>query len=755
MRTSRTPTTRIAVRHQSEPSYRAAALGVGLAAMGGALFLFACRQTLPTEGGEDAIATELTWNIGNRAVIGLGSSVQLQATPRDSRGQAVSDYTITWESSDPSILTASEDGFLTAVAVGSADVTASARKADRGNTGKGKDTAPGQLKKQGEVVVDPVQVASVDVTPSEATVALGGTVGLSAITRDADDNELTDRIVSWSSSPSSVATVDETGTVYGVGAGTATITATSEGQSGTATVEVVVDPVQVASVAVIPSQVAIDVGGTVSLSTIIKDGDGNELTDRAVSWSSSLTSVATVDETGTVLGFGAGTAIITATSEGRSGTATVTVSESNSMIAFPGAEGFGRLARGGRGGRVYIVSNTNDSGTGSLRECVEASGPRTCVFRVAGTITLNSNLDIENPYITIAGQTAPGGGITLRTANSVSSDHLRVETHDVVIRYIRSRPGTMAENGRALTVSSSSSPPYNVIIDHVSLSWAGDEIFITWYDTKNVTVQWSSLSESLPFLDGGYKGPNLGDGGSSGWLTFHHNLIAHHNQRFPLTRTGEGPIDLVNNVMYNLGTYGYANLRETTKANLVSNYIKPGPNSTISTFVRDSEITGGGYYHSGNIVEPGWSVERFAPDNHRVSTRYSAPPVSTTAAQQAFEDVLAGSGAIHGLNCDGTWFDRPDAVDVRIVESVRNGTRGHGIPRDQTNQQLGLISDPADVGGWPQLDPGTPCSDSDNDGMPDTWEQANGLNPSVDDSAQDIDGDGYTNLEEYLNGTST
>jgi hypothetical protein len=117
--------------------------------------------------------------------------------------------------------------------------------------------------------------------------------------------------------------------------------------------------------------------------------------------------------------------------------------------------------------------------------------------------------------------------------------------------------------------------------------------------------------------------------------------------------------------------------------------------------------------------------------------------------------VLAGAGAIHGLNCDGTWFDRQDAVDIRIVESVRSGTRGHDLSPDQTVQQLGFISDPADVGGWPQLDSGTTCADGDNDGMPDVWEQLNGLDPTVDDSAGDIDGDGYTNVEEYLNGSTT
>ncbi len=421
------------------------------------------------------------------------------------------------------------------------------------------------------------------------------------------------------------------------------------------------------------------------------------------------------------------------------------------LSAFPGAEGFGRFAKGGRGGKVYIVSNLNDSGSGSLRACVEASGPRTCVFRVAGTITLNSNIDVTNPYLTVAGQTAPGGGITLRTAFDTSTAHFRVRTHDVIIRYIRSRPGTKVENGRALTVSNSSSGAnavHDVIVDHVSLSWSGDEIYISWYDTNNITVQWSNISESLP---GGYKGPNIGSEGISGNLSFHHNLIAHHSQRNPLV-TVTYPFDWVNNVVYNPGAYGYANVRGSSQVNFINNYIKSGPNTTIRRYVKEKNLSGG-YYHSGNYIEPGGSIKSFAPDNRRVSSPYSTPPIVTTSAQQAYEDVLAKAGAVHGLNCDGSWFNRPDAVDTRIIQSVRDGTRGHNIAPDQTERQLGYISDPSDVGGWPQLDPGTPCQDTDSDGMPDVWEMANSLNPNSDDSARDKDGDGYTNLEEYLNGS--
>jgi hypothetical protein len=356
---------------------------------------------------------------------------------------------------------------------------------------------------------------------------------------------------------------------------------------------------------------------------------------------------------------------------------------------------------------------------------------------------MSSSIEITNPYITIAGQTAPGGGITLKSANSGSSDHLQVRAHDVVIRYIRSRPGTKSTNGRALTVSRSGTPPHNVVVDHMSMSWSGDEMFITWYDTNTITLQWSIIAESLP---PGHKGPNLGDGGSSGNLSLHHNLMAHHNQRYPLTRTGTGPIDLVNNIMYNLGSYGYIHLREQTKANLINNYIKGGPNGTISSAVKD-DISSGGYYRSGNYIEPGWSVNSFASDGHRVSTRYNAPNITTSGAQQAYEDILNESGAAHGLDCNGNWFERREAVDLRIVQSVRDGTRGHG--------GSGFISDPSDVGGWPNLDPGTPCTDSDHDGMPNDWENLYSFNPnSSSDGNQDYDGDGYTNIEEYLNGTN-
>jgi pectate lyase len=425
---------------------------------------------------------------------------------------------------------------------------------------------------------------------------------------------------------------------------------------------------------------------------------------------------------------------------------------------FPGAEGFGSKGVGGRGGRVFEVTNLNDSGAGSLRECVEANGPRVCVFRVAGTITLHSDLEIENPYITIAGQTAPGGGITLRAADSTSSVHLQVEASEVVIRYLRSRPGTRTENARALSINNGATGAdavHNVVIDHNSFSWSGDELTITWAHTNNVTLQWNIMAESLPDAPGsgsvGLKGPSLGETGG-GFFSFHHNLIAHHTQRLPQISASVGPVDVVNNLIYNPGGLG-STVKNGARVNFIGNYVKSGPNTRITTYVKEEGAAG--YYTEENVLEG--TIQSFLPPTNKISPApFNAPPVTTTSAQMAYDQVLQTSGAAYGVNCEGFWFPRRDPVDIRIVQSVVDSSRGHPIPPELTFQQLGFISDPADVGGWPLLDPGTPCADSDHDGMPDIWEIAHfgdTSRGSATDSSSDLDSDGYSDLEEYLNGT--
>jgi pectate lyase len=422
-----------------------------------------------------------------------------------------------------------------------------------------------------------------------------------------------------------------------------------------------------------------------------------------------------------------------------------TVSTVAALPAFPGAEGYGAQSVGGRGGTVMEVTNLNDSGTGSLRACVEASEPRICVFRVGGTITVNSDMEINDPFITIAGQTAPGDGITLKSSDNHVGSPIHIRTHDVILRYLRIRPGTTGLDNRALSIGNQRKPPYNVVIDHNSFSWSGDELVIAWYNTENVTLQWNVIAESLPSTDdsAGLKGPYLGSDGG-GYYSFHHNLVAHNLQRSPSIAASGGPVDVVNNLVYNGGGIG-SRVNNGARVNYVGNYIEAGPNTQMPSYIRDDGA--GGLYVSGNVVEGKDIIESFLPANateHVVNQPYDAPAVTTTSAEVAYDQVLSRAGAAYGLNCDGSWFARRDSVDARIVQSVEENTRGH--------EGEGYITTPADVGGWPNLAPGTACPDADHDGMPDEWETAQGLNPEQDDSSADKDGDGYTNVEEFING---
>lgn len=427
----------------------------------------------------------------------------------------------------------------------------------------------------------------------------------------------------------------------------------------------------------------------------------------------------------------------------------------NSVPAFPGAEGFGAHAMGGRGGRLIEVTNLDDSGSGSLRAAIEDSGPRIVVFQVGGTITLQSDLEITAPYLTIAGQTAPGGGITLRGNPAHAVTPLQIRTHDVVIRYIRSRPGPstkMNDTVDALTIGNRNGGVYNVIVDHCSFSWATDEVVNSWYDAHHITVQWSIISEGLhcsTHPDGCHsKGMLLGGKGSNS-ISIHHNLFAHNHERSPRIKTN-GLVDVVNNVIYNSkfsGGWGPSHITGFVPVNYIGNYFKLGAGSSAGDYyISASDPTA--IFVRGNVT-PHRSREDMdevtgvvRPNARRwvVPTRHLAPEVTTTSAVRAYERVLAESGANASLDCDGASLLRRDAVDNRIVDEVRTGTGG-------------IIDDPSEVGGWPEIVSGAPCPDSDHDGMPDAWERRYGFNPKhLSDGTADADGDGYTNVEEYLNG---
>ncbi|WP_299249364.1 T9SS type A sorting domain-containing protein [uncultured Aquimarina sp.] len=412
--------------------------------------------------------------------------------------------------------------------------------------------------------------------------------------------------------------------------------------------------------------------------------------------------------------------------------------------AFPGAEGFGAAAKGGRGGQVIYVTNLNDSGPGSFRAACEASGPRTVLFKLGGTITLESTVKIEEPYITIAGQSAPGGGICLRTTNDETP--LSMKTHDIVMRHIRIRPGSGvtpegSDTKDALVIKSEDA--HDIMIDHCSFTWGVDETVSTYSsdpeDVKNITFQWSIIADALDcntHIEGCHsKGLLLQ---YADRVSMHHNLFANNGARNPMLLSGE--MDMVNNVTYNWGgsvvkieaRYGPVYL------NYVKNYLVPGPDSDLTENgiqVKDTDIN---LYLEDNIAEhvrPDNSYPEDAIVNYReagteVDQRFNYPRITATSAEQAYNEVLDGVGAT---------LPSLDRVDTDIINGVRNRTGR-------------IIDYPSDVGGYPNLALGNAPTDSDSDGIPDQWEASNGLNPNnANDGSSDKDGDGYTNLEEYLN----
>jgi len=431
--------------------------------------------------------------------------------------------------------------------------------------------------------------------------------------------------------------------------------------------------------------------------------------------------------------------------------------------AFPGAEGYGSVTIGGRGGKVIAVTNLNDSGSGSLRAAVEAEGPRIVVFRVSGTIDLKSPLKISSPYITIAGQTAPGDGIAIKRYP------LTIAAADVILRFLRLRLGDeTGDDADAL----SSRYHKNIMVDHVSVSWSVDEA-LSIYHCEHVTVQWCLVSESL-YQSVHVKGAH-GFGGIWGanYSTYHHNLLAHHSSRNPRFASGAGYTDYRNNVIYNWGgnsAYGgekqqVGNPRfNSTTINMVANYYRPGP-ATGSGAVRRRIVNpssrGGAagfgqwyvaenYMHDDpKVTADNWAggVQPDGGDAHIDVLKLAAPwrsmPIRQQTAEEALPLVLRHAGAS---------LPKRDPVDARIIEEVRTGTARFG--ETYAGGGKGIIDSQRTVGGWPQLESRVAPPDTDGDGMPDVWESSHGLDPHDNaDGSKDPDGDGYTNVEEYLNGT--
>lgn len=417
-----------------------------------------------------------------------------------------------------------------------------------------------------------------------------------------------------------------------------------------------------------------------------------------------------------------------------------------SQLAFPGAEGHGRFAEGGRGGRVIQVTTLADSGPGSLRAAIRAPGPRTIVFEVSGVIRLAAPLRISEGRVTIAGQTAPGEGVT------IADQPLIVSADDVVVRHLRVRLG---DESRAEEDAVTISRGRRIILDHISASWSVDETLSVGSrysppsdGVYDVTVQWCLIGESLNRSVHGKGRHGYGSlirGGHGARMSFLYNLWASHQARMPRPGNYNGAdvdplggfFEFRNNVFYNWGgeASGYnADKAQHAAYDFVANSYIPGPDSRGRlAFCEENSLSRAwfaGNAMAGRTPDDPWALVGCSPPpDYRASGPIAASGPARFTALQAEAVVLDKVGA----------GPRRDAVDRRIIAGVR----------DRSGR---LIDSQADVGGWPVPPPASPPLDSDRDGMPDAWERAHGLNPAdPSDGAADRNGDGFTNLEDYLN----
>jgi len=452
------------------------------------------------------------------------------------------------------------------------------------------------------------------------------------------------------------------------------------------------------------------------------------------------------------------------------------------LLAFPGAEGGGAHSFGGRGGKVYVVTSLEDRGAGTLREACEQGGARTIVFNVAGIIRLKSPLIIRAPYVTIAGQTAPGDGIC------VAGESVWINTHDVIIRYMRFRRGETNVGRRDDAIGGN--PVGNIMIDHVSASWGLDEnmsMYRHMYNdstgtieqklgTVNITIQNSIFSEALDTWNHAF-GSTLG--GEN--CTFMRNLWADNAGRNP-SIGWNGIFNFVNNVVFNWVHRSTDGGDYRAMYNIINNYYKPGPqtpkDSPIGYRILKPESgrsklpyqVYGRAYVAGNIMEGhdavtkdnwngGVQVEEMPNAGKymadiKTNQPLPMPELTIMPTEKAYDYVLENAGAT---------LPKRDPVDTRVIEQVRTGKitykEGVTLPTTQFKHRRlpidsyknGIITDPVQVGGYPTY-AGSPYADSDKDGMPDSYEKKHGLDPKNPADASQVKGkDGYTNIENYLN----
>jgi pectate lyase len=632
------------------------------------------------------------------------------------------------------------------------------------------------------------------ISPSPASSITRGTLEF----RATDQSTGSKVSVTWNAL---LGTISQTG-LYAAptNAGTDTVTATDiadpqDSASARVTVTMATANPIVKSVEVSPASTTVTTGGTLQFAAAVH----GTVTDKTVSWTAVSGFINSVGSYTASVKPGADT--VTATSNAdpsKSGAAAVTVSiaaqqkascGSSGCPAFPGAEGGGAESVGGRGGTVMEVTTLNDTGSGSLRACLEASGPRTCVFRVSGLITGRSRMQIQNPYITIAGQTAPGGGIVVGGPNQ-QAEQIFISTHDVVIRYLTydgNNPNTATgPDTGTVGFELASGNIYNVVLDHISGRWWGNKPFLALSNDSgnvhDVTYQWIMCYEpNAGHPVGPMADATSGSARNSVNIDWHHSFFANTGHRLPLVDVGS--MRWVNNIVYNWDffaalTWGGA------KMDYIGNKYVPGnlnagngnhefdsnPNNDDSTDQSDNCIGGNpcdnpgppslflvnnlGPHNSSVTTSPndsgqkamtqqGWEGGDRGGDIPNSWFRGSALqgetfPIQPDSVTDLDNIMLNTVGNSQHLDCGGNFVSNRDSQDARVISQYKSNGSGHFF--------TGQFSAPS-------IAAGSACTESQHDGIPDQWKQANGLSTSDSTLYKQTAPNGYTYLENYLNGT--
>ncbi len=688
------------------------------------------------------------------ASIQTGATQQFSATVQGT----VTNKAVTYSTSAGTITSA---GLLTApAAAGKVTVTATS-------------VADNTKSASATVTVNAPSVTSISVSPSTVSILALATQQFTASVQ----GTVTDKSVTWSASNGAISPVGLF--TAGPSALTTTITATSNAdKTKSASAAVTISLPLVTSISISPATTSVQTGGKLTFSATVK----GTVTDTSVTWSAVKGSISASGAY--VAPSSATTDTVTATSNAdhsKIATASVTVNAAappppGQLPAFPGAQGGGAASVGGRGGVVMEVTNLSDSGFGSLRACVQASGPRTCVFRVGGIIHPQSTIRANSGNLTIAGQTAPGGGIVIQGDKMPESTILFFAGSDTIVRYLTCSVGNGPghspgpSTGVGCMELASGNNQHNVVFDHISFRWWDNKPYVMLSNagfspiTKTV-MQWSLFYEPNA---GHVVGPMTDDsGGFADGDTdddFHHNMLVNIGHRLPLYNTRSGR--WINNIVYNWQFYALLT-QGGVKMDIIGNrYIPANLNSGNTNHEFDfnndqstddpfgSNPGPPSIYLSGNIgphqSNPSGSQAVMTSQGDEGGDNGKAVPASwfrgSPIGGETFpidpddegdlDSVMLGTvGNSRGVDCTGNWTNRRDSNDSRIVSQYQNG--GNGTFFTNASQ--------------PSVSGGSPCTESLHDGIPDQWKSANGLSTSDPTLYKQIAPNGYTYLENYMN----